>query len=487
MAHFLSSIYIYPDPVIYSNWENIIKKLISISVQINDLDIVYKNTPNNLNDIYKNNLYKLNKVNLDFVLFEYYKPTKKEKISLTTELFNKPSEPIVSYIKSNFNNYLNILLDYEEEHSDTVETIKYILNRNELTDEQKLQYLNGSKTILDNFDSIDENLWETILQNNAIKYDTENIITYFAKKELDDTLIRFINNSIPSIIANYSIKTEEDRNEYLFLRDIIISKGVINDKLKNILSSMNYHDDIFNCPNLNTEKIKMFIENHFITMTVENLIFIRENYQDSLYLFIEVNISIYQEIMNDDIFELTELLYILDRNTIADEIKLSLLGFTKDVITIKDNYTSKILFHILENNLDINDLPELYKRYDVYDLNIQDKIYELAITHIYDITTNRQKLSYQLLIKLLSSPNLETSYKEDLLFNNYNLLNIDEIKESLQNLRLTYLQNLFIGKKTTYTISNKDGTLELLSKLSDYGLILEYKMCENGKYGITKE
>ena len=101
---------------------------------------------------------------------------------------------------------------------------------------------------------------------------------------------------------------------------------------------------------------------------------------------------------------------------VSDEIKIQLMSFTNQAISIiNEHYSTKVCIYILENNFLKSDLPELLQSYDNWDKEMQAKIYALALTYISDIIADPQNVSSRLKNRLLYSRELNIESRIDLL------------------------------------------------------------------------
>ena len=166
-------------------------------------------------------------------------------------------------------------------------------------------------------------------------------------------------------------------------------------------------------------------------MTTENLVFMRNEYLDHVLGFINENINQYVDIMDDEIFSLQELLEVL-KWKVSDEIKIQLMSFTNQAISIiNEHYSTKVCIYILENNFLKSDLPELLQSYDNWDKEMQAKIYALALAYISDIIADPQNVSSQLKNRLLYSRELNIESRIDLLIAMLSDLDMEYVKPVL--------------------------------------------------------
>lgn len=141
---------------------------------------------------------------------------------------------------------------------------------------------------------------------------------------------------------------------------MVICNNLDNSKYKQILVSLPFIYDQFDIAEIPDDKIAILIDTDIIRMTADNLKFMRENYPNRKDYFIGKNIEKYVEIMDDDLFSRDELLAILTWQ-ISDALKITLLGFTDEEISIiGKNYSPTVCLHILSSNFAESDLHDLF-------------------------------------------------------------------------------------------------------------------------------
>lgn len=117
------------------------------------------------------------------------------------------------------------------------------------------------------------------------------------------------------------------------------------------------------------------------------------------------------EIQTDDLFSVEELMEILSWD-IADEIKIGLLKFTNEGISIiGKNYTPAVCMYILDNNFMEENLIELFSFFDEWNDSVQNIIFALSIKYITDIIDSPKDISENLKQKLIHSDNLSKDTK----------------------------------------------------------------------------
>lgn len=213
----------------------------------------------------------------------------------------------------------------------------------------------------------------------------------------------------------------------------------------------------------------------------------RNEYSDHVLSFINVNINQYVNIMDDEIFSLQELLEVL-KWEVSDEIKIQLMSFTKQKISImNDCYSTKVCTYILDNNYLKSDLPELLQSYDNWDKEMRDKIYALALTYLSDIIADPQNVSSQLKNRLLYSRELNNESRIDLLIAMLSDLDMEYVKTLLAEWGLFDYIKIFDNRSRPRFIINSTNK-KILDAFREKGWIERYEEDANkaGFYKIKK-
>ena len=221
-----------------------------------------------------------------------------------------------------------------------------------------------------------------------------------------------------------------------------------------------------------TKSISRFAR--IIRMTADNLKFLRENYPNQNLSFIRNNIERYIDIMDDDLFLQEELLEILAWD-ISDELKIKLLEFSRDTISvIGKNYSTSVCLYILNNNLMNSDLMALFSSFEQWDDPIQTKIFDYAVSNITDIIDNPDDVSEKLKSNLLCTDKLNKDIRIDLLIAIMPSLSEGYIKEILALLDLTNYIKIFDTRSRPKFAIN-DESEKLLTAFKEKGLICNYE------------
>lgn len=386
--------------------------------------------------IYEESLYVINSENIQLMLCKMCGIEDQEAIlhKNYSILCSISDSAIAQYIEKNMAQYIDVMLQMCEGCIMDDETAAVtILNKSDITKEQKEKYIQCLDTVISQIVQVeDSSLWGRLLDNDSVHYSEENIFAYFEKqkgRETDHTLISFINRH--DMILDFSdYNCAEESKEQLFI-SFISCNDIDNAKYARLLLSFMFSINKFTESGISDEKIDILIKIHVIQMTKENLVFMRDIYPDHVLNFINGNIEQYVDIMDNEIFSLQELLEVL-KWKVSDEIKIQLMSFTNQAISIiNEHYSTKVCIYILENNFLKSDLPELLQSYDNWDKEMQAKIYALALAYISDIIADPQNVSSQLKNRLLYSRELNIESRIDLLIAMLSDLDMEYVKPVL--------------------------------------------------------
>ena len=387
-------------------------------------------------NIYEESLYVINSENIQLMLCKMCGIEDQEAIlhKNYSILCSISDSAITQYIEKNMAQYIDVILQMCEGCIMDDETAAVtILNNSDITKEQKEKYIQCLNTVISRIVQVeDSSLWGRLLDNDSVDYSEENIFAYFEKQkgiEIDHTLVSFIN--CHDMILNFSeYNCREESKEQMFT-SFISCNDIENTRYEKLLSSFKLEFKEFSISGISDEKIDILIKIPIVPMTKENLVFMRNEYSDHVLNFINVNIDQYVDIMDNEIFSLQELLEVL-KWKVSDEIKIQLMSFTNQAISIiNEHYSTKVCIYILENNFLKSDLPELLQSYDNWDKEMQAKIYALALTYISDIIADPQNVSSQLKNRLLYSRELNIESRIDLLIAMLSDLDMEYVKPVL--------------------------------------------------------
>ena len=441
------------------------------------------------NAVYQESLYKINAGNLKLIQVKFLNICNYDDILHKNYalLLSHPDSAITQYINRNINEYFAVVLQIcGGTIFDDNNTAILVLNTPDLIIEHKHTYISAlHTTIVFISDVTDSALWEEILDADIVEYSERNIMDSFNVLKLSQSVISYINKC--DIELDFSkLEDEESIKEKLF-ESVVKCGDILNPKYNQILVSLGFYYDDFALMNIQSDKLIILINTGIITMTAGNLSFLRDNYPDQKLCFIRKNIDRYVDIMSDDLFVQEELLEILTWD-ISDDQKIKLLEFSSDAISIiGKNYSTKVCMYILDHNFISSDLCSLFASFEQWDVPVQKKIFNHAVTNVTCIIDDPNSASEKLKYDLLKTDRLNRVTTIDLFVAMISHLDTEHIKEILILLNLTdYLKLFDTHARPSFKINDENE--QLLTAFREKGVICDFE--ENpkreGYYKITK-
>ena len=225
----------------------------------------------------------------------------------------------------------------------------------------------------------------------------------------------YINNSERNVDFNF-LENIDDNTKSKIFNQVVRCTDLKDEKYISMLASLDLvYENGFSILNIPSKKMKLLIDYGILCMTERILKDIRANYPDVRYYFIRKNLDEYLNIMTTSLILQEEVLKILSWD-LPDEKKLALLQLTDESVSIVGKgYTLRITMYILENLLDLEDIPSLYQDFQELPLEIQEFIVHYAENHIDSIIDGETQASDQLELKLLASNHIDEDEKSRLI------------------------------------------------------------------------
>lgn len=366
---------------------------------------------NLLRNVYEKDMYELNFGNITMFLKNLWHVDSIQDIMHKnyTIISRDKNSPLFNRISNNMPEYINIVLrECNEQILDDENAAIELLNCADINKSQKecyIQYLNTTIQALSSVD--DKSIWETLLNTEILLRSEQNVLDYFDfAGKLDDSLIGFI-NSTPHPLKLSAADTILSAEQIESLsKEITACNEILDEQYGSILTSLKCHYGNFDISGVQDSKIIILIRDGIIDMNSDNLMYMRNEYPSETSRFIESNIEKYASIMNNGLFDQSELLNILSWD-VADAIKLKLLAFSDTEISIiRKNYSPQICEYILKNNLEQTDMDELYLSYDGQPPTIQEIIFENAKENIDEIISEPNAAAISIKERLLKDTEL---------------------------------------------------------------------------------
>ena len=202
------------------------------------------------------------------------------------------------------------------------------------------------------------------------------------------------------------------------------------------------------------DKVLILIKINKIRMVDSVLLFMKEHYPNQLMPFITHNIDQYtEEVIKEENFLLNEMLLVLEEN-VDDEYKVKLLKFTTDKLSLKQKrYSDAVKLHILNHNLDVNDIPFLLSCYLKDSVGVKSAIKSISIEHIGDILTKQYAIPLELLSELFASNQIARGVQMELFVLGLPDMNEVQAKEYLYTLQMNDFLGLFNRKRPKFEVN----------------------------------
>ena len=402
-------------------------------------------------EVYKNSLYDINIDNIKLMLnvVFYYDNEKDIKHKNYSLIFSNPESELNCYIRKNISKYIDVILENcDESVCDDELAALEIINDASVSKEQKLKYISYLSTKIEFISLIsDVSLWETIVSRKLIYFHEENILLYFNKtQKMDSVLVEYLNSTSEKIDFS-KIRDEECVALYKKIKgklfdECISCNELEDDRYIQILSSIGFCEPEFGVENLSESKIDLLIDDKIICMDLESLEFIRKNFPKLIIKFISKYIEEYIGIIDSNSFSYNELIALLNSD-IDEKHKISLIDLCDSPISILNKgYSEKVEKHILENNLDEDEMEDLYKNYDSQKSNTKQFIDNYATQNIDTIHDNSLIISVTLFEKLISS-NIDKLEKVQLFVNMISVLNQTDAIKCLNTMGVSEYTKIF--------------------------------------------
>lgn len=440
--------------------------------------------------VYEESLYEINSENLQLMQKEIFGIKNDEDIfhKNYTILFSRPDSAITQYVDQNISKYFDIVFHMSGGNILDDENVAVaVLNNSNIANEQKHSYIHELQTVITSINEIKDNsLWSLLLDANTALYSEQNIMDYFnAVKLLDESIVSFINKCDTDLDFS-KVEYDSENKENLF-DGVVGCNSIVNSMYEQILVSLGFYYEAFNVSNISDEKIIILIDANIIKMTAKTIQFMRDNYSNQIFHFIKKNINEYAEIMDSSLVVQNELLEIITWD-ISDELKIKLLEFIGDKISIiKNKYSPAVCTYILNNNFMASELSILFESFEEWDESIQMIIFNFAINNIRSIIDAPRAISEKLKDNLIRSDELDRDAKLDLLIVMMPFIKEDYIKEILNLMNLTsYIKVFDKGSRPTFEIN--DESEKLLTAFKEKDLIYNFEKSheKDGYYKIQR-
>lgn len=230
-----------------------------LGVQVSNLSDIVE-FPSLLDFVHVNDLYKITLDNILLILNRYPRatetPAPNAELSNYTAIRTYGSSDLNRHIATYFSEYIDsVFLASSNNTQETGEYIKEILNKEELTEEQKISVINKQDYVFPLFEGIPESLWESILLDEKIEITWDNIMACFNCDDCDRDAITSILNldHVVDVLSPIKISKEAfGENSSLDLSRFILNNNTLSSgHYRSLCSSLshgflNFPSDIAN-------------------------------------------------------------------------------------------------------------------------------------------------------------------------------------------------------------------------------------------------
>lgn len=389
--------------------------------------------------IYKNHLYAINYSNVESAFNTYY--TNNSGLNCLTDIYAE-NQPLATYVDANINTVINLFKDNNMSFEDNEEIAIKILNHAEINSDTRTYYAENIKTKIQDIGKIkSDDVWEYLISNKCIEYTIHNVMLYIKEKGLDDVISTFINSSDKVIKVDDTLTNEEKK---VLLNDLINNNIISLKKFDEFMDSIGLKYIVFSTTDVNYEKINSLINNKIIKMNKDNLIFLRDNYDEFIVLqFVDKNIEDYIDLIDSIDSNEIETEHIL-KSDIELDLKIEFIkNLNEKIYVLNKDYCTEIVKNVIESGdyLDSDEEVEILENYSKYQ-EYKESIFLHAKKNISDIISNEFKLDTELRNQLIKSDISESS-KKSLLIQSIYEDSLDDIKNNFVNINYVEYLKLF--------------------------------------------
>ncbi|HFI0910990.1 TPA: DNA-binding protein, partial [Streptococcus suis] len=306
--------------------------------------------------VYDNNLYDVNVKNvrsLAFYLDDNFKQDSLIKQPITTV---RKFDKLFSYIEKNIDRFVTEFIPYMSDNlCDKWLDMYYLLNHNEVTSDNRIEYLKRVQNNILDFEQLDDAIIkDAAIAFNKARFSTKNILDYFCEyHSWNDRLIEFVNNGEHLDFLQTEFKGFSDEFQEEFFEETVKCNQLANDKYKEILSKLGWCFTEFKLANIADEKMSILISTRSISdkFSVNTLNFLRDNYQNHVieYLMEYIDEYLLENVEDTDIYQETEMFNLLQEG-LTDERKFKIIDRFPTRISIEGkDYSTPLVNHILQN------------------------------------------------------------------------------------------------------------------------------------------
>ncbi len=328
--------------------------------------------------VYEEDLYELNPVMLELWLAEFYGAPREESLKKSYNyLLRKSDEPLSRRVEENFNEYMEVILNQTEcRFVDASETAVTLLNHESISEDTAKAYIRRLDTTIKTMKLVENKaFWPSLLEDDAVPPSSENLLNYYAEfcisaQTFDTYFIGTLERNADKVKWKWADITADlgDEAAVVFLKKLICCTDLAIEQYRAVLRPIRTSYSSFGITGLTEEYIAAVIELGFISMTGENLNFIRSYYPNHVIQFLMQNNGVSAvEFVEQSEGELNseEIRGLLESKNFRFSTARRLMKACRKPISIEDlKCSDEICAAIVENNFNENDIQWIFVNYD---------------------------------------------------------------------------------------------------------------------------
>ncbi|HEL2594003.1 TPA: DNA-binding protein [Streptococcus suis] len=436
--------------------------------------------------VYDNNLYDVNVKNvrsLSFYLDGNFKEDSLIKQPITTV---RKFDKLFSYIEKNIDRFVTEFIPYMSDNlCDKWLDMYYLLNHNEVTSDNRIEYLKRVQNNILDFEQLDDAIIkDAAIAFNKARFSTKNILDYFCEyHSWNDRLIEFVNNGEHLDFLQTEFKGFSDEFQEEFFEETVKCNQLANDKYKEILSKLGWCFTEFKLANIADEKMSILISTRSISdkFSVNTLNFLRDNYQNHVieYLMEHIDEYLLENVEDTDIYQETEMFNLLQEG-LTDERKFKIIDRFPTRISIEGkDYSTPLVNHILQNKFDESDLEYILCGYTSFEFSTRKLVEKIFADYFDDILEEGYSVNKELLQSVIENTDIDLSERRLILAKYLNEFTYDEVLSLFRVLDLTEIILALTDRKNP-KIKNTNYNKSILQYLKINKKIASYQLEGDG-------
>lgn len=436
--------------------------------------------------VYDNNLYDVNVKNvrsLAFYLDDNFKQDSLIKQPITTV---RKFDKLFSYIEKNIDRFVTEFIPYMSDNlCDKWLDMYYLLNHNEVTSDNRIEYLKRVQNNILDFEQLDDAIIkDAAIAFNKARFSTKNILDYFCEyHSWNDRLIEFVNNGEHLDFLQTEFKGFSDEFQEEFFEETVKCNQLANDKYKEIISKLGWHYTEFELENIADEKMSILIGTRCISdkFSVDTLNFLRDNYQNHVieYLIEYIEGYLLENEGDTDVYHETEMFNLLQEG-LTDERKFKIIDRFPTRISIEGkDYSTPLVNHILQNKFDESDLEYILCGYTSFEFSTRKLVEKIFADYFDDILEEGYSVNKELLQSVIENTDIDLSERRLILAKYLNEFTYDEVLSLFRVLDLTEIILALTDRKNP-KIKNTNYNKSILQYLKINKKIASYQLEGDG-------